>query len=111
MPFSALVAWPHSAPCLPYCFDNQAPGPPSSPSIACTISCVSERKTTAWSLSAARIPDILAGTFRVLVVQDFDGVAVEDANNLANTGAPDNAGNVQHCGAWKGLSRRSRREQ
>ena len=50
-------------------------------------------------------------TLRVLVVQDFKGVAVEDVNNLANTGAPDNAGNVQYCGAWEGLSRRSRREQ
>jgi hypothetical protein len=38
---------------------------------------VSERKTTAWSLSATRIPDILADTFRVSVVQHVDGVAVE----------------------------------
>ena len=83
MPFSSLVAWPQSAPCLPYCFDNQAPGPPASPSIACTISCVSERKTTAWPLSAARNPDILADTFRVLVVQDFEGVAVEDGDDGA----------------------------
>lgn len=81
MPFSSLVAWPQSAPCLPYCFDNQAPGPPTSHSIAYTTSCVSERKTTAWSLSAARIPDILADAFRVLGVQDFDSVAVEDAND------------------------------
>jgi len=44
---------------------------------------VSERKTTAWSLSAARIPDILADTFRVLVVSDFEGVAVEDRDNGA----------------------------
>jgi hypothetical protein len=80
MPFSSLVAWPQSAPCLPYCFDNQAPGPPSSPSIAYTTSCVSQRKTTAWSLSAARIPDILADTFGVSVVQDFEGVAVEPAS-------------------------------
>jgi len=50
-------------------------------------------------------------TLRVLDVKDFDGVAVEYANNLANTGAPDNAGNVQYCGAWEGLNRRSRREQ
>ncbi len=47
----------------------------------------------------------------VIVVQAFESVAVEDVNNLANTGAPDNAGNVQYCGAWEGLSRRSRREQ
>jgi hypothetical protein len=44
---------------------------------------VSERKTTDWSLSAARIPDILADTFRVLVVWDFDGVAVEDGGDAA----------------------------
>ena len=81
MPFSSLVAWPQSASCLPYCFANQAPGPPARPSIACTIFCVSERKTTAWSLSAARILDILAGTFWVLVVQDFEGVAVENGND------------------------------
>jgi hypothetical protein len=41
----------------------------------------------------------------VIVVQDFESVAIEDAYNLANTGAPDNAGNVQYCGAWEGLSR------
>jgi hypothetical protein len=45
---------------------------------------VSERKTTDWSLSAARIPDILADTFRVLVVQDFEGVAVEDGDDRAD---------------------------
>ena len=81
MPFSSLVAWPQSAPCLPYCFDNQSPDSPASPSIACTISCVSEQKTTVWPLSAARIPDILAGTFGALVVQDFDGIAVENGND------------------------------
>ena len=42
---------------------------------------MSERNTTAWSVSAARIPDILADTFRVLVVQDLDGVAVEDRDD------------------------------
>ena len=73
MPFSSLVAWSQSASCLPYCFDNQAPGPPSSPSIAYTTSCVSERKTTA----------ILADTFRALAVQNFDGVAVEDGDDGA----------------------------
>jgi hypothetical protein len=83
MPFSSLVAWPQSAPCLPYCFDNQTPGSPPSPSIACTISCVSEQNTTVWSLSAARIPDILANTFRVLVVQDFESVAIEDGDDGA----------------------------
>lgn len=50
-------------------------------------------------------------TLRVLVVQDIKDTAVEDVNNLANTGAPNNAGNVQYCGAWEGFSRRSRREQ
>jgi hypothetical protein len=44
---------------------------------------VSERNTTAWSLSATRIPDILADTFSVVVAQDFDGVAVEDGDYLA----------------------------
>lgn len=83
MPFLSLVAWPRSAPCLPYCFDNQAPDPPVNPSIACTISCVSERNTTAWSLSAARIPDILADAFRVVIVQDFEGIAVEDRDDEA----------------------------
>jgi hypothetical protein len=47
------------------------------------ISCVSERKTTAWSLSAARIPDILADRFGVLVAQDFDGGTIEDGNDGA----------------------------
>jgi hypothetical protein len=88
MPFSSLVAWPRSAPCLPYCFDNQAPGPPASPSIACTISCVSEWNTTAWLLSAARIPDILADTFRVLVMQDFEGVTIGDRDDGAETTDP-----------------------
>jgi len=53
-----------------------------------------------------------ADAVRVLVVQDFEGVAVEDANNLANTGAPDNAGSVPHCGSMRGgFVDRSRREQ
>ena len=93
MPFSSLVAWPRSAPYLPYCFDNQAPGPPASPSIDCTISCVSEWNTTAWSLSAARIPDILAGIFGALVEQDFEGVAVEDGDNGAGEVGSESRGN------------------
>jgi hypothetical protein len=44
---------------------------------------VSEPKTTDWSLSAARIPDILADTFRVLVVWDFEDVAIEDGDDGA----------------------------
>lgn len=44
---------------------------------------MSERNTTAWSLSATRIPDILVDTFSVMVAQDFDGVAVEDRDYLA----------------------------
>jgi hypothetical protein len=44
---------------------------------------VSERNTTAWSLSAARIPDILADAFRVVIVQNFEGIAVEDRDDEA----------------------------
>ena len=46
-----------------------------------------------------------ANALCVIVVQDFESVAIEDAYNLANTGAPDNAGDVQYCGALEGLSR------
>jgi len=45
---------------------------------------VSERKTTVWSLSAARIPDILADAFRVLDVQNVEGVAVEGRDDGAS---------------------------
>jgi hypothetical protein len=45
---------------------------------------VSERKTTVWSLSAARIPDILVDAFSALVVKHFEGVAVEDAGDITS---------------------------
>jgi hypothetical protein len=31
------------------------------------------------------------------VVQDFEGVAVEKINNLANSGGPGDAGRLQYC--------------
>ena len=60
-----------------------------------------------WTVDAAE-----TDTLRVLVVQDFEGVAVEDANNLANTDAPDNGGGSPYCGGMRGgFVDRSRREQ
>jgi hypothetical protein len=60
-----------------------------------------------WTVDAAE-----AHTLRVLVVQDFEGVVVEDANNLANTGTLNNARSVPYCGGMRGsFVDRSRREQ
>ena len=41
-------------------------------------------------------------TFRVLVVQDFERVAVKETNNFANPGAPVDTGSLQYCAGVEG---------
>ena len=68
-----------------------------------------------WSPGLALLRAVDAAqtdAFCVLVVQDFEGVAVDHADNFGNNGAPDDAGSVEHWrGHGRGLVDRSRRKQ
>jgi hypothetical protein len=41
---------------------------------------------------------VQSDAFSVLVVHDFDGIAIEDGDNLGNPSAPDDTGSILYCG-------------